>query len=253
MELDTGMRLQRSLLPGRLPEISGWELAAYYQPARYLGGDFYDFFNLPGAGQRLGMVIADVADKGLPAALFMALCHSIFRTTSISERSPAEALLRANVLIRRDIGCEAEDPDTASYFVSAVYGALDIVSGEVVFANAGHNRPLCLRANGRVEELLSSGIVLGLYDDISLEQSQVSLAPGDSLMFYTDGITEAFNEQGELFDTPRLVRLLEDSSGLSAQAIVDRVVTAAFDWLGPQPQSDDLTLFVLRCLPPPAG
>jgi sigma-B regulation protein RsbU (phosphoserine phosphatase) len=252
VELETGMRLQRSLLPGRLPEFPGWELAAYYQPAQYLGGDFYDFFNLPGEGQRLGMVIADVADKGLPAALFMALCHSIFRTTSISERSPAEALLRANLLIRRDIGCDAENLDDASYFVSALYGALDVASGEVIFANAGHNRPICLRSDGRAEELYGSGIVLGLYDDISLPQSQVSLAPGDSLIFYTDGITEAINEQGELFETSRLLRLLEDSAGLSAQAILDRVVTAAFDWLGPQPQSDDVTLFVLRRLPRPS-
>jgi sigma-B regulation protein RsbU (phosphoserine phosphatase) len=249
VELETGMRLQRSLLPSRLPDFPGWEFAAFYQPARSLGGDFYDFFSLPGAGRRLGMVIADVADKGLPAALFMTLCRSIFRSTSISENSPDEALLRANQLIRRDSGCDEESPGDVGYFVSAVYGVLEVDSGGVIFANAGHNRPLCLRSDGRVEELSSAGIVLGLFDDISLEKSQVTLAPGDSLMFYTDGITEAINEQGQLFDLPRLVRLLEQGAGLAPQAILDRVVTAVYDWLGPQPQSDDLTLFILRRLP----
>jgi serine phosphatase RsbU (regulator of sigma subunit) len=249
VELETGMRLQRSLLPRRLPDFPAWEFAAFYQPAQSLGGDFYDFYNLPGVGQRLGMVIADVVDKGLPAALFMTLCRSIFRTTAISESSPAEALQRANLLIRRDSGNDDENPDDTGYFVSAVYATLDIDTGRVIFANAGHNRPLCLRSNGQVNVLPSNGIVLGLFDDISLGQSQVTLAPGDSLMFYTDGITEAINEQGELFNTSRLVQLLEDSAGLSPKVILDRVVTAVFDWLGPQPQSDDLTLFILRRLP----
>jgi sigma-B regulation protein RsbU (phosphoserine phosphatase) len=249
VELETGMRLQRSLLPARLPDFPGWEFAAFYQPAQSLGGDFYDFFNLPGEGQRLGMVIADVADKGLPAALFMTLCRSIFRTTAISERSPTEALLRANVLIRRDSGCDDENREAVGYFVSAVYASLEAATGRVVFANAGHNRPLCLRSTGGVEELASGGIVLGLFDDISLEQSQVSLRPGDTLMLYTDGITEAFNEQGELFGVERLMRLLEQGAGLNPQALLDRVVTAVFDWLGAQPQSDDLTLFILRRAP----
>jgi serine phosphatase RsbU (regulator of sigma subunit) len=248
-ELETGMRLQRSLLPRHLPDFPAWEFAAFYQPAHSLGGDFYDFFNLPGVAQRLGMVIADVVDKGLPAALFMALCRSIFRTSSISESSPAEALQRANLLIRRDSGSDDEDPHDMGYFVSAVYAILDIGSGSVIFANAGHNRPLCLRSNGQVDELPCVGVVLGVFDDISLEQSHVNLAPGDSLLFFTDGITEAINEQGELFNTSRLVHLLENSAGLGPQVILDRVVTAVFDWLGPQPQSDDLTLFILRRKP----
>jgi len=250
VELETGMRLQRSLLPRYLPDFPGWEFAAFYKPAQFLGGDFYDFFNLPGDGQRLGMVIADVVDKGLPAALFMTLFRSIFRTTSISENSPAEALQHANLLIRRDSGCNDKNPNDLGYFVTAVYATLDIGSGSVVFANAGHNRPLCLRSNGRVEELVSAGIVLGVFDVISLEQSQVILAPGDSLMFYTDGITEATNEQGELFYTSRLMHILEDSVGFSSQVILDRIVNAVFDWLDSQPQTDDMALFILRRLPP---
>ncbi len=249
VELETGMRLQRSLLPKRLPDLPGWEFAAYYQPAQSLGGDFYDFFTLPGDDQRLGMVIADVMDKGLPAALFMTLCRSIFRTTSISDISPAESLQRANLLIRRDIGCDDEYTDDIGYFVTAVYATLEIDSGRVNFANAGHNRPLCLRANGRVDELSSQGIVLGLFNDIFLEESQITLAPGDSLMFYTDGTTEAINEQGELFNTSRLMNLLEHSEGLSAEVILDRVVATVSDWLGTQPQSDDLALFIIRRSP----
>ena len=252
VELETGMRLQRSLLPRNLPDHPGWEFAAYYRPATTLGGDFYDFFNLPGGSQRIGMVIADVADKGLPAALFMALCRSIFRSTSISESSPAEALIRANLLIRRDTGCCDDNTDAPGYFVTSVYATLDLDSGRVVFANAGHNLPLLLCPDGHVDELPSTGIVMGVFDDIYLEENQVTLTPGDCLMFYTDGITDAINEQGEFFDTHRLLRLLENSAGLSPQAIVDRVVTAVFDWLGHQPQSDDLTLFVLRRLTPKA-
>jgi sigma-B regulation protein RsbU (phosphoserine phosphatase) len=195
------------------------------------------------------MVIADVVDKGLPAALFMTLCRSTFRSTSISESAPDEALERANQLIRRDSGGSDDNPDGMGYFVSAVYAILEIASGEVIFANAGHNRPLCLRCDGRVEELQSTGIVLGLFDDISLEQSRISLRPGDSLIFYTDGFSEAINDQGELFNTERLVQLLEDSAGLNPQRILDRIVKAVFDWLGSEPQSDDLTLFILRRLP----
>jgi sigma-B regulation protein RsbU (phosphoserine phosphatase) len=116
----------------------------------------------------------------------------------------------------------------------------------VVFANGGHNRPLWLRANGEVQELESKGIVLGLFDEISLEEKRVRLEPGDSLLFYTDGITEAISEQGELFDCERLVRLLEESTGLDPQRIVDRAVTRMFEWLGELPQSDDLTLFMVK-------
>lgn len=250
VELETGMRLQRSLLPRRLPDFSGWEFATYYQPAQSLGGDFYDFFSLSDSSQRLGMVIADVMDKGLPAALFMALCRSIFRSASISESSPKEALKRANMLIRRDGGNGGESSDDTGYFVTAVYATLDIDSGRVEFANAGHIRPLCLRSNGRVDVLPCAGIVLGLFDEITLEQGMVTLESGDSLVLYTDGITEAINENGELFDTSRLLHLLESSAGFSSQAILDRAVTAVFEWLGSQPQSDDLTLIILRRLPP---
>jgi len=249
VELETGMRLQRSLLPKYLPDFPGWEFAAYYQPARFLGGDFYDFFNLSGPGERLGMVIADVVDKGLPAALFMTLCRSIFRSASIvNESSPAEALQLANLLIRRDGGCDFESPENMGYFLSAVYAILDVECGKVEFANAGHNRPLCLRSDGTLIELVTKGIVLGLFDHISLEQTQVDLAPGDSLLFYTDGVTEAINEQGELFDTPRLKSILESSVGLCPQEILDRIVNSVFEWLGTQPQSDDLALFILRRL-----
>jgi serine phosphatase RsbU (regulator of sigma subunit) len=250
VELETGMRLQRSLLPRYLPDFTGWEFTAFYQPARSLAGDYYDFFSLPGTGQRLGMVIADVVDKGLPAALFMTLCRSIYRTVSISESSPVEVLQRANSEIRRDIGCGEENQEDMSYFVSAIYATLDVHTGRVVFANAGHTRPLCLRSKGQVDELVSTGIVLGFFDTISLEESQVNLAPGDSLMFYTDGVTEAINEQGEIFNTPRLISILESCAGHSPVAIQDRVVTAVFDWLGSEPQSDDLALFILRRLPP---
>jgi serine phosphatase RsbU (regulator of sigma subunit) len=248
-ELDVAQGIQRSLLPAVLPSVDGWDFAAYCKPARQLGGDFYDIFKLPGRGNRLGVIVADVVDKGVPAALLMVLCRTLFRATAISERPPVEALKQANVLIRMDSGRYRvyEQLEAGDFFVSAIYAALDLESGGVTYANAGHDRPLWLRSEeGKIEQLTARGIVLGLYDQVDLQEGQVVLAPGESLILYTDGLTEAMNAEGEIFGDPRLLETLSACQASSAQALIDALVDAVLEFTDGAPQSDDLTIFVIR-------
>jgi len=248
-ELDVAQGIQRSLLPATLPSAGGWDFAAFCQPARQVGGDFYDVFKLPGDGDRLGIIVADVVDKGVPAALLMVLSRTLFRTTAISERGPAEALEHVNVMIRTDSGRYRihDESRGEDFFVSAIYAILDLESGLVSYANAGHNRPLWLHAGeGQIEELSARGIVLGLYDHIELQESQVVLAPGEGLVLYTDGLTEAMNADGETFGDQRMLDALGDCRVASAQAVIDRLLAGVNDFIDGESQSDDSTILVIR-------
>lgn len=244
-ELTVARQIQRSMLPKFLPQYPGWEFAAAYEAARLVGGDFYDYFELPGQPLRLGIVIADVADKGVPAALFMAMSRTLIRSTAFSGRGPAAALMRANELILKD--------SQTDMFLSAVYGVLDLANGRLVYANAGHNRPLLLHAAragaGAIEELPAKGTILGVFEDITVEERQVSLAPGDVVVFYTDGITEAMNASLELFGTERLRQALHEHRGGTASDLLEAVLDASRRFTNDQEQSDDTTLFVVRRLP----
>ncbi|MDY7041850.1 MAG: GAF domain-containing protein, partial [Chloroflexota bacterium] len=180
-EMEVAREIQASFMPEHCPYLPGWELCAYWQAAYQVGGDFYDFFNL--ADDRLGLVIADVADKGVPAALFMALSRTLIRVTAHGGRSPAEALQRANELIMSDADSEL--------FVTVFYAILDQQTGTLTYASGGHNPPLLIRRNGQVESLRARGTVLGIVEHIELEEKQISLEPGDVLVLYTDGVTDA--------------------------------------------------------------
>lgn len=240
-ELAVARQIQLSLLPVSPPAAPGWEFAVYYQPARLVGGDFYDFFELPGEPGRLGMVIADVADKGVPAALFMALSRTMIRTTALSGRSPAAALTRANQLILKD--------SQAGVFVSAFYAALEAHSGRLVYANAGHNWPLWLKAaTGEFHELATHGIVLGIFENIELEEHQIDLAPGDVLVCYTDGLTEAIDADQQPFGEDRLRAAIATNPQGSAPEILQAIVQAVDTFTGDLPQWDDLTLLVFKRL-----
>ena len=248
-ELDVAQGIQRSLLPALLPSVDGWDFAAFCQPARQIGGDFYDVFKLPGNGNRLGIIVADVVDKGVPAALLMVLSRTLFRTSAISERGPAEALEHVNVMIRTDSGRYRilEENRGEDFFVSAIYAILDLESGIVTYANAGHNRPLWLHpGEGQIEELSARGIVLGLYDHINLQESQVVLAPGEGLVLYTDGLTEAMNADDETFGDQRLLDAMSRWRIASAQAVIDGLLAGVNDFIDGESQSDDLTIFVVR-------
>jgi serine phosphatase RsbU (regulator of sigma subunit) len=242
-ELAIARQIQLSLLPESCPVVPGWEFAAAYQPARVVGGDLYDFLELPGEPRRLGLVIADVTDKGVPAALFMAFSRTIVRTEAMSSRNrnPAATLNRANRSIVRDIQSDSR------LFLSAFYATLDTVSGRLVYANGGHTWPLWLRsASGEVQLLAARGIVLGVFSDIELEEREIEVAPGDVLVFYTDGVTEARGSDGQMFDEERLRAAVASSPEASAQQVLQAIVEAVEAFVGDIPQSDDLTLFVIK-------
>jgi serine phosphatase RsbU (regulator of sigma subunit) len=235
-ELNVGRQIQLSLLPKAPPDVPGWDFAAAYQAARVVGGDFYDFFNLP-SGQ-VGVVVADVADKGVPAAIFMALSRTMLRSTAFVERGPAAALAQANALILQD--------NQSELFISAFYAVIDTASGKVAYANAGHNYPLLVRASGDVETLRASGIVLGTFADVQLQERETALEPGDMLIFYTDGITEAMNPDNEEFGEARLVAAALAQRDQSSANIVAAILGAVETFIGDAPQSDDLTLVVVK-------
>jgi sigma-B regulation protein RsbU (phosphoserine phosphatase) len=238
-ELAVGREIQLSLLPKSAPEMPGWEWASFYNAAREVGGDFYDFFRLPGEPRRLGMVIADVAGKGVPAALFMARTSTMIRAAALEGASPSAALTRANDLILKDRRSEL--------FLTAFYAALDPASGRLEYAAAGHNRPLWLRTGaGQLRELAGRGIVLGVLDTIELEDRAIDVAPGDYLVFYTDGVTEAMDKDHRQFGEERLQRIVRATAGASAQQMLEAVVDSVQDFTGNSPQSDDVTLFVVR-------
>ena len=241
-DLEVGKQIQLSMLPDACPTVPGWECAAIYKAARVVGGDFYDFFPLASDPGQLGMLIADVAGKGVPAALFMARGCTTIRTTALVGNGPGTALTQANSLIFRD--------RQSQLFLTALYAVLDTGNGRLVYANAGHNPPLWLRAaTGDMQTLRAPGIVLGIFADIELEEREIQVAPGDLLVFYTDGVTEAMNASRDLFGEERLQAAVAANAGASAQEVLDAILDAVREFTGDVEQSDDITLFVVRRSP----
>jgi sigma-B regulation protein RsbU (phosphoserine phosphatase) len=223
-------------------------LAAVWRAARQVAGDFYDIIELPDG--ELGLVIADVADKGMPAALFMTLTRTLIRATVREERAdrqntPSDVLAQVNDLLI---------PDTKrGMFVTAFYGVLSPQDGRLTYANAGHNSPIVLRADsGRLDSLNRGGMALGVMPGVTSEEFSTLLQPGDCVVFYTDGVTEAISPQGVLYGDARLHALLQETTAQTAQDILDKVDTAVRAHIGVAMPSDDLTLIVLRRSPRPS-
>jgi len=241
-ELQLAHEIQQSLIPSELPQPPGWDLVAIWRAARRVAGDFYDFFELPDGelpGGRLGLVIADVADKGMPAALFMALTRTLMRAAALEEMSPAAALARVNDLLVPDA--------QQGMFVTAVYATLSLETGELTYANAGHNLPLLLRSRTRaLEQLGKGGMALGVLEGIRLEERVISLEPGDHLIFYTDGITEAFSPEDDIYGEERLQATIRAADAGSAQAMLDAIDDSVAAFIGDTHPSDDRTIMVLR-------
>ncbi|UCC64321.1 MAG: GAF domain-containing protein [Anaerolineae bacterium] len=237
-ELDVAQRIQVSFLPESYPVLPGWEIAAHWRSARSVGGDFYDFLRLPNG--QLGLIIADVADKGIPAALFMALSRTLLRTTALTGREPARALERANELILSDA--------RSDLFVTVFYAVIDTATGRMLFSSAGHNPPLLVRADGQVESLRCRGIALGVLEEIELQGKETHLAPGDMLVLYTDGVTEAINADDEEFGIRRLTEIVAARRQKAAAEVLADVDGAVTDFVAGQPQFDDLTMVVARRL-----
>ncbi len=237
-ELQVAREVQSSLIPLQTPNVAGWNFAARWKPARQVSGDFYDF--VP-ASQRLGIVIADVSDKGMPAALFMALSRSIIRASVTSTRSPAEDIDQANRLICAD--------STDSMFVTLFYAQLDPETGELVYVNAGHNPPLLYRANqGELIELTRTGMVLGLFEAVDFEQRTVQLDPADFILLYTDGVSEAMDAHNREFGKERLRRVLLDHRQAAAEDVAEAIEQALTAFTGEAAPSDDITFVIARRL-----
>jgi len=233
-ELSAARVIQQQLLPKELPSLPGWRLASYYQPARAVGGDFYDFLELP-EGQ-LAIVTGDVTDKGIPAALVMTTTHSIFRGDAPGLVSPGAVLEQANNRLYPDI--------PSHMFVTCLYAVLDLRSGHLRYANAGHNLPYVATADG-VTELRARGMPLGAMPDMTYEENEVYLAPGESILLHSDGLVEAHNPAGEMFGFPRLQKVVESSSG--SEHLIDECLTELKAFVGSDwEQEDDITLVTLQ-------
>ncbi len=235
-ELDVAREIQASFLPSGSPDIPGLTVASLWQAARQVSGDFYDF--IPRSDGTWGIVIADVADKGVPAALFMALSRTILRTVGINRRDPAEVLMRVNEIINYD----AE----SDLFVTVSYAIWDNSTGVLDFANGGHNPPLLLKANGNHSWLAAPGIALGILPEIQITGNSINLDPGDTLILYTDGVTEAINADFDEYGTDRLLWTAQSVHTQEPRAIIEAITESVYDHTGDTPQFDDVTLVVLQ-------
>ena len=236
-EADLARQIQKTFLPEHLPEFPGWELAATWLTARQVGGDFYDVIELP--DKRLGLLIADVSDKGMPAALFMALTRTLVRAVVFDTPSPAEVLRRVNALIIPD--------NRQSMFVTAVYGVLSLESGEFTYANAGHNPPIWMNRAGKlVKSLRRTGAALGIIDDFSIEEHTITLECEDLLLLYTDGLSEAFSPDEDTYGEEHIQEVLKMEGASPARGLLDALEASVKDFMGQLPAADDLTMLALK-------
>ncbi|MCZ2099457.1 MAG: SpoIIE family protein phosphatase [Anaerolineae bacterium] len=236
-ELDTAHAIQASFLPDELPQHPAWDIAALWQPVRSVAGDFYDFYPLNDG--RLGVVMADVSGKGIPAALFMALCVTMLRFGMNLGLPPREAVRLTNERLIAD--------QRSRMFATAFVSYVDLDGGRLEFANAGHNPALVYRAaTGAVETLTAQGVALGVFEAAPYQPQIGHLSAGDVLVLYTDGITEAINADEDEFGEDRLRALIAAHAGGSARALADRVIEAVAAFVGDADAYDDATLVVLR-------
>jgi serine phosphatase RsbU (regulator of sigma subunit) len=236
-ELNVAAEIQASFLPDRLPQRAGWQLAAALRPARQTSGDFYDVVELPDG--LIGLVIADVADKGTGAALFMALSRTLLRTFAFEyPTQPDKALYAANRRILSD--------SRSSMFVTVFYGILDPAHATLAYCNAGHNPPYLVRTGSDPQPLRNTGIPLGIIEDATWTVGAVALEPDDLLVLYTDGVSEAQNWAGDFFEVERLLDTARACTGRTAQAVAECILAAVDRFVGDAQQSDDLTLLVVK-------
>lgn len=236
-ELKVAAEIQLSILPDVLPVSPGFDFGARILPARRVGGDFYDVFALD-AG-RIGVVIGDVADKGIPAALFMARAHALIMAEADSSASPGDVLRFANGHITR--------LQKSAQFVTALYGTVDASACEITYARAGHEPPLLLHPDGSVERIPhSSGMSLGLWDEITLDLQVVRLEQGSTLLLYTDGMTDCRDPQGAPFGLQRIKESLSGLVGMPAQSVCDSLLATLQAYQRGSNQDDDVTLVAIR-------
>ena len=241
-DLDIAGEIQQTILPRSFPPFPELtevvDIYASMTPAKDVGGDFYDFFQID--DERIGLVIADVSGKGVPASLFMAVSRTLLRATALRGISSAECLTYANKLLCKE--------SLDSMFVTVFYGIYHYKTGMMDYTNAGHNPPYLLRGGRTVECLsVSSNFVVGVFDDIEFESNTLTFGIGDTLLLYTDGVTEAFNDKREQFSESNLQDILASMhESSSAKEVVTSVLQSVKTFSGDYPQSDDITLLSLQ-------
>lgn len=236
-ELQVASDIQLSILPDVLPTVRNFDFGARILPARHVGGDLYDVFLI--SESKVGVVIGDVADKGVPAALFMARAHALIMAEADTGITPGEVMQ----LVNRHI----THLENSSQFVTALYGILNVGNGEFAFARAGHEPPLLLKPDGSVDRIpYGPGMSLGLWDVITLDERTIRLEPGSTLLLYTDGLTDCRDPEGTPFGLDRIKETLAGSKGLTAQDVCDRLFNTLMEFQDGSPQDDDVTLVAVH-------
>lgn len=236
-ELQVAARIQASLLPAAMPQLPGYDFGAVMSPARAVGGDWFDFIPLDDA--HLGIVIGDVSDKGVPAAIFMAQTHALLRAAAAPAITPRETLLRVNQHLRQ--------MSAAGMFVTVLYGILDSATGDFVYARAGHELPLLCTADGVVlHQTMNQALVLGLYSDPAIDEQTLRIPSGGTLLLFTDGATEGRNPSREFFGNARLEAELRACHAQSGAAVCERIRRALLDFQATGQQQDDITLVAVH-------
>ncbi|MDH6359102.1 SpoIIE family protein phosphatase [Parabacteroides sp. PF5-9] len=238
-DLKVAREIQETILPKEFkpfPDEHSFDIYAYMNAAKYVGGDFYDFFTID--NDRLGFVIADVSGKGVPAAIFMAISRTVIRAIAQTENSAAQCMKRANEILCKE--------NVNDMFVTVFYGILNIHTGIVTYCNAGHNPPIYIKYDKSVSFVpLTGDRILGALGDSVYHEKELHLQPGDSLFLYTDGVTEARNKNGDLFGEKRLLDSCIELAGKSSKDIVEEVTRHVGDFVIGAVQSDDITLLTI--------
>lgn len=235
-DLHVAQEIQQTILPKKFPpfpELKMFDLYAYMSAAKYVGGDFYDFFMID--KDRLGFAIADVSGKGIPAAIFMAISRTVIRAIALTENSAAKCMQRSNTIL-----CKESVNDM---FVTVFYGILNIHTGKVTYSNAGHNPPVLMKKGSSASLLpTTNDMILGAIQEAIYHEKEIVLSPGDNLFLYTDGVTEAMDKSNELYSEKRLMENCQRLIGKTPEEVVKRITETVGDFVVGAIQSDDITL-----------
>ncbi len=241
-ELQMAQDVQKGLLPKFLPNILGWDFGALWLPARQVAGDYYDFIQIPNSQisePKIGIVIGDVTDKGMPAALFMAVTRSTLRASIAATNSPSSAINQANKLISID--------SFSDMFVSLFYAQINLKTSEIIYVNAGHNPPIHFSAmQNEFHYLERTGTVLGIDESSSYDQKSFFIQPGDLLFLYTDGVSDAENEEGNYYSLESIRELIQTLRNDSPMKILESIEQNIHTFISNRPILDDITMFVVK-------
>jgi sigma-B regulation protein RsbU (phosphoserine phosphatase) len=235
-QLHVAHEVQSRLLPAESPNVDGYDIAGICIPIYDIGGDYFDYIHL--ADDRLGVVVADVSGNGIPAALTMTAFRALLRTHARSQLGPSQIMQTINRLLREFTG--------VADFVTSVYGVLDPKNGEFTYTNSGHNPPILLRVDGSVKKLECGGPLLSVFENMPYDAGKVTLAPGDVLVLYTDGVVEIAGSDGEEFGLERLTTAVRHSRDLPAEAVMHEIIQATSEFSDSASYGDDFTLVIIR-------